>query len=176
MKRLLSIGIVSLAAAMVLFVAFHHTRAQGESSAAWGPTHLSATQKSDPLPKNLNHELFRTYFVHVPGTTEPAGPSALDSGTTFKCWLPCTLEVEQNVQVGNNTKTGNTWGLGVMLDGSLVATPFVGEAPTDTSYVIGTYVYTTSLDPGTHTVQSWIDTDDGLVLGFNNLTYRIYVP
>ena len=184
MKRLVRIGIVSMAAAVVLFAAFHYMRAQGEgpSSVVKAPHALSAPLTVGPPSKPVSHDLQTTYFtqglcVDIP---ETAGEFvAVDNPTTFKCWFPkgCTLEIEQSMQVGGVTHVSNAWGPVVQLDGVyLQYSPLVGETPTDGYYVLGTSNQSILVTRGTHTVQSFVSSWYGLHVYNYHINYRVYVP
>jgi hypothetical protein len=179
MKRLLKIGIPSLAAAVVLFAAFHYIRAQGE-----GPGTVAKTPEALVTPAVIGlpavaHVLYWTYMTNatpLSGTSESAGLFAIDSPLEFTCHLPCTLEIEQSAQLGYVDYTSNEVDLGALLDGSLTLFPIVGETATDYSYTSFNYTQSFSLKPGTHTVQSYGESSDGVYLGFYHMNYRVYVP
>lgn len=183
MKRLLRIGIVSLAAAGVLFAAFHFTRAQGQAS--WHAKNFSPAPKvsqSDQSSKPVRHDLLKTFFTQ--GYYDGGGPSlpahtdtALDSPNTFYCWLPCTLEVDAKVEVWNGKAAYNWLWLDVIVDGEDLGKGVpVAEAPEDGGVVVGPFDWTVSLKPGTHTVQSFVGPDAEVSLvGWHN-NYRIYAP
>jgi hypothetical protein len=112
------------------------------------------------------------------GTEETGGVNLpVDNLTTFKCLLPCTLEIEQTVQVGAVSYAANWWAPVVNVDGSPLAySPFVGQVPTDDSYVLATVNQSISLKPGTHTVQSFVYSYYGLYLEDYHINYRVYTP
>jgi len=91
MKRLVRMGFVSLAAAVVLFAAFHHMRAQGERS----PSAVNAPQaSSQSAPEfvtktSVARTLLATYInQRYAGVSEASyGNVAIDGLTTIKC--PC---------------------------------------------------------------------------------------
>jgi hypothetical protein len=183
MKRLLRIGIVSLAAAGVLFAAFHFTRAQGQ--APWKTKKFSPAPKvsqSDLSSKPVQHNLVKTFFTQA--YYDGGGPSipaetdfGLDSPNTFYCWLPCTLEVDAKVEVWNGKAADNWLWVGVLVDGEDLGEGVpVAEVPEDGSIVVGPFDWNVSLQPGTHTVQSFVGADAEVSLvGWHN-NYRIYFP
>jgi hypothetical protein len=185
MKRLLRIGIVTLAAAVVLFAAFHFVRAQGEGQGS--RSRKPTPQFVEPLTyvtgsPGVPHFLTANYFSQgFPETWESAGvPHPVDSLTTFKCPLPCTLEIDQKVNVGWNDGEPADWiWLGAVVDGSLTTAPYytaVDELPEDESWVMGVMDQTVCLKAGTHTVQSWLEADQGAELWDYHINYRVYVP
>ncbi len=179
MKRLLRIGIPSLAAAVVLFAAFHYIRAQGQMSpnAVKAPKALVVPATTGP---NVPHVLLATYMNQVlnSGISESAGINqTVDGLVTFKCLLPCTLEIEQSVQAGEVYYTGNYWYIGVFMDGSpLPYGPFQGYLPSDGTWVVGNVNQSISLTPGTHTVQSFVVSYAGLIVEDYHMNYRVYTP
>lgn len=182
MKRLLIIGMTSLAALAVLFGAFHFMRAQGRAS--WKTKKFSpAAQaaKTDTPSKPVQYELARTFFTQAYYDGE--GPdieadttTALDSPNTFYCWLPCTLEVDAKPEVwAGADETGSWLWVDEYIDGQATGdfVP-VAEVPEDGSVVVGPFDWTYNLQPGLHTVQTYILVDDGAELvGWHN-NYRIY--
>ena len=182
MKRLVRIGFVSLAAAVVLFAAFHRMRAQGERS----PNAVNAPQaSSQSTPEfvtktSVARTLLATYINQgYSGTTEPSYEGvAIDGLTTIKCpWPGCTLEIEQNVQIGNVNYADNTWYLYVDVDGSqFLAGEAIGQTPLDSDYATGTLIQSGTLTPGTHTVQSFVLSVKGLYLSNYHIDYRVYRP
>ena len=178
MKRLLRIGIVSLAAAVVLFAALPYMRAQGASSSTSPkkPEVLAEFKGSD---RSVPHLLVATYMTDAAPssfTEESAGFFTIDDTVTFKCLLPCTLEVDQTAQLGDVDYTSNEVAVGPILDGSYTGGPYAGETATDNSSATFHYTESFPLTPGTHTVQAWGDSTYGVGLGFYHNNYRVYVP
>jgi len=176
-KRLLRIAIVSLAAVMVLFAAFHFMRAQGNPSGSVTldkPLMAESSVTSDPV----GHYLERTYMVQgVPETTEAAGALWIDpSATSFRCWRPCTLEASITAGLGNVDYASNTFDYGYSVDGGLVLARPIGTVPSDYSPVMGTWSESFSLSPGAHTVQSRGFTIYGAELYDYHIDYKIYEP
>jgi hypothetical protein len=186
MKRLLRIGIVSLAAAVVLFATSQHMRAQGRWPSNGAPKASSASHTIDTSSKPVGHTLLTTYFTQanyeITAPYEPglAFDNALDSPTTIKCPFHegCTLEIEQSVDAGGVTSSDNWWGPFVELDGAIIYAYFVpvGETPTDESFVLVTSNQSTPLTCGKHTVQSFVYSFDGLYIWAYHINYRVYVP
>jgi hypothetical protein len=174
MKRLLRIGIASLAAAVVLFAASHYVRAQG----TW-PSN-GASQTNDPSRHYTT--LLKTYstqaYVYPYIKYETGGEHlALDGVTTFECPVldGCTLEIEVSVDVGDVDSPDNWWGPFVQVDGSWLSySPPVGETPTDKSYVLVTSNLSTPVTFGKHKVQSFVYSYDGLYVCSYHINYRVF--
>jgi len=187
MKRLVMIGIASLAAAVVLFAAFHYIRAQGQGT--W-PSHEALKASSVPKTNDLSsskpvyHNLLKTFFTQdyvFPYIKYETGYEhlALDDVTTFQCpsLLGCTLEIEVSVDVGDVSHADNWWGPFVQVDGVYTGyNPPVGETPTDESYVLVTSSQSTPVTFGKHTVQSFVFSYYGLYVCSYHINYRVYAP
>jgi hypothetical protein len=185
MKRLVSIVIVSLVAAVVLFAAFHHMRAQGETSTSVFKSAQAAvaSKTDDHSSKPVSHTLLTTYFTQLTtGTSTPITPASednpIDNPTTFKCpWPGCTLEIEQSVQMCAGSASGNGWAPLAQVDGNWLSySPYVGEVPADGKCVLTTSNQTTAVTPGKHTVQSFVWADDAASLANWHINYRVYIP
>ena len=184
MKRLLRSGIVSLAAAIVLFVAFHYMRAQGEKSPNLsGLTPVPQSETADP--KVAHDTLVATYITQGYSGATNTGYSpltlltAVDCVTTIKCpWPGCTLEVEASIQVGGVTYTSNEWGTLPQIDGAFAPWPgpWLGETLTDGGWSLATLNWSGPLTPGTHTVQSFAGSYYGMGIYSYHINYRVYVP
>jgi len=183
MKRLVSAVILSLVAAVVLFAAFHYMRAQGETSNDMfsAPQASSTSKTDDSSSKPVPHTLLTTYFTQGDrgGAAETAYEALpVDNPTTFKCrWPGCTLEIEQSMQV-NGSSADNEWALLIYVDGSpsFSYSPWVGEVPSDGSYVLATSNQSIPVTPGKHTVQSYVGSKYGLALWNYHINYRVYAP
>lgn len=128
----------------------------------------------------MSHALVKTFFTQ--NYYDGEGPAisaetdfALESPNTFYCWLPCTLEIDVKPEVWNGDAAKNWLWVDVLVDGEDTSAP-VAEVPADGSIVVGPFNWTVSLQPGTHTVQSfvWVNSAVDLVGWHNN--YRIYFP
>lgn len=185
MKRLVTIVIVSLVAAVVLFAAFHYMRAQGGSSTSVlkGAQAAVASKTDDHSSRPVSHSLLATYFTQLStssSTPITAGSenNPIDDVTTFKCpWRGCTLEIEQSVQMCNGSVSSNRWATLVQVDGTWAGySPYVGEVPADGDCVLATTNQTTPVTPGKHTVQSFVYADDAAELANWHINYRVYIP
>ena len=185
MKRLLRIGIVSLSAAVVLFAAYHYLRAQGQATPPATPHPLvDPISVSPPAPPQvLKETIFSQGYPQTSGAETGGTIYAIDSPNTFRCWRPCTLEVDQKVNEGNfgtPSATDNWLWLAFVVDGPAptvgTEAPFyaVDELPTDGSWVMGVLDTTVSLKPGTHTVQSFVYLNHDGTLWDYHINYRIY--
>jgi hypothetical protein len=183
MNRIVKIGILSLAAAVVLFAGYHRLRAQEKKSAnVKAPSEQQHFTTSETSGGPVGHFLIESFFTQgfAVGIPETGGEDlAVDTPTTIKCpsHEGCTLEIEQSVQVGLGSASENLWGSAVQLDGSYLAySPYVGEVPTDGSYVLATGSQTIPLTYGPHTVQSFVFSYFGLTLEDYHINYRLYIP
>lgn len=179
MRRLLRIGILFMVAAVVLFAAFHFTRAQGKKASPvmeapqW---QVPSTLPADPhTPSyNLVSNLFTQNYA-IEQSLEPGGYPLEPGPTHFYCWAPCTLEININADLGGNDAVGNWLGLGYEVDGQFSGWTAVTEVPSDDSWVQATWDWTVNLKPGEHSVQSGVDTYFGAGLWSYHNNYRIYM-
>jgi hypothetical protein len=189
MKRLLRIVIVSLAAAVVLFVAAHLNRAQGKGGKNGGsvPAVLPATSTSST--PGLPHVLVASYMTQG----LPEAPTSLTGSTwypeesnplSFKCLTPCTLEIQNSVNLGDSTDYSGAydWYLETLVDGSpapIAQLPDGTDIATvgpDGASVQGTLDQFVCLPRGTHTVQTEVKSDQDANLFWWENNYRVYIP
>ena len=52
--------------------------------------------------------------------------------------------------------------------------PFLGVIPSDGTYVAGSFAQNTSVSPGTHTVQTFVYTDNGANRSIYEIQYQVY--
>lgn len=186
MKRLVKLGVASLAAAVVLFAAYHHVRAQEKRpnnlmSAA--PANVEA-QTSEAAVAGIPHSLLATYINsgNLDGESE-AGTEflALDSLTSIRCpnHAGCTLEVEENVELGGSTAAGNGFNIFPLIDGAPPGASYItsaGQTLPDGGLAVTTCVSTYSITYGTHTIQTSVVSTYGMNVGHYNNSYRVYAP
>jgi hypothetical protein len=183
MKRLLRIGIVSLAAGVVLFAAFHYIRAQGKGYSGLTPPPAPVLPKVlPPDPRRALHVLLASYITQdYPWIELDAGDyywSFLESAPTFfTCLTPCTLEINQNVSVLGGSASSNELWFAYILDGNFSWWWPVTPVPSDGSAVEGTVGLNVSLTPGKHCIWSLVSTwpNNSWVAYYHN-DYRVYVP
>jgi hypothetical protein len=186
MKRLLRIGIVSLAAVVVLFTAFHFIRAQGKAPAFQAGSKtlppapkfvMPLTAPKDPVGHFLISNIFTQDFPEVEIYGGEAGYVQLEPQPVyFRCTLPCTLEINQNVNVGLGEDPDNWLYLSYVLDDQWSGWTAVDSVLEDGAWVEGTWDQTVSLRPGRHWIVSFVDTDDPAGLYYYHNNYRIYYP
>jgi hypothetical protein len=180
-------GIVSLAAAVVLFAAFCHLRAQEEKRPSTATSLASAQvepQTSELAVAGVPHRLLATYVNHGNLDGELQSGTVflpLDSLTSIKCPNPtgCTLEVEQNVEVGGVTYADNGWVAFPLLDGGVPGASYIfsaGNTLTDGNNSVGTCDSTFSMTYGTHTVRTLVASTYGVRVYAYNINYRVYAP
>jgi hypothetical protein len=178
MNRLLRIAILTFTAATVLVIASPQLQAQSK----W-PKHnpnVSSGQASQQSAESVPGALRKSYFTqgdYVNLYEEADQMLALDDPTTVVCpsRRGCVLEIEQSLSVGGVDSTGNWCGPFVEVDGIGNPAPPAGETPTDFSYIHTGSIWTTTLTPGKHTVQSFIYSYHGLYVWSYHNTYRVYV-
>jgi hypothetical protein len=183
MKRLVKVGILSLAAAIVLFAGYSRLRAEGgKSTTIHGGTsvHPSVKVNSDVVTLSTIHNLLGTVITQGnSGAVNPAGTyTTIDSPVTVNCPYEggCTLEVEQNVQV-DSTENENLYGTIFTVDGYYNGdAPYLGETNIDGALVTGTSVGSVALTHGTHTLQSSVLSYYGLTVDVYHISYRVYAP
>jgi hypothetical protein len=183
MKRFVKIAIVSLATAVVLFAPFRSIQAQGNKASNHAPAHTAqpATQTSETITNATPHFLLATFLTQgVPETAEGAEVFfTIDSPTTFYCpnRTGCTLVITQNVEVNGGDASGNLWAIGCNVDSVSVCDGYwQGETLVDGNYSTGTELSTLSVTRGSHTVNSWVYSFDGLTLAYYNISYQLYIP
>jgi hypothetical protein len=182
---------------MVSMLAFAQTPAVtvtpgGGDSLGDGPTQELPQLTLGPLSSVGNdvelgaaHTLYATFakYNNTP-TFAGGGTQPLDDATTVTCPVgggSCLIEFDQYVQIGSSA-TNNRWAICSKLDGVFVSTPncpYQGYTNFGGNYFykVGSFVqFAGSVSPGTHTVRTFIDSDDGLTVGIWSLTYRVYQP
>ena len=184
MKRFLRIAIVFFAAATVLFVAAHFTRAQvkaGKHGRTNVPSVLPAT--IPPAIPGLPHFLAASYMTQG----YPETPASMNGGTwypeesnplSFKCVVPCTLEIQNSVNLYTPDYEGydddywlETWVDGTLapINGDIATIPYEGS-------VQGTLDQFLCLKPGIHTVWTEVKSDEDSELYWWENNYRVYAP
>ena len=102
---------------------------------------------------------------------------------SFKCHTPCTLEIQNSVNLGNSPDSGaydcyletfvdgSPAPIAQLPDGTDIAT--VGD---DGAAVQGTLDQFVCLPKGTHTVYTEVESDQDAYLFWWENNYRVYVP
>jgi hypothetical protein len=129
----------------------------------------------------VNHVLKSTLFDGgqiKAGFLNKAGVFVFANSVSFKCTTACTLEVEIMEEVGNNKTAKNFWDICAEVDGGKTATPciFQGTLPTDSSFVIGNYLWSVPLPAGAHTAEPEVGVAAPATIANFHITYHIYQP
>ena len=117
----------------------------------------------------------------VLGTNIPAATfTPVDAAITLTCpgiTGSCLLQADQWIQTGLGSSTFNEFALCFYVDGVAVnGCYYNGSTPADSSFVMGTASQGTSVPHGTHTVQTYVYSNNGALMNYYNFTYRIYKP
>jgi hypothetical protein len=131
------------------------------------------------------HTLYATYAKYNDTITlKAAGYAQLDDATTVTCPVgggSCLIEFDQFVEIGSSA-TDNRWAICSQLDGVFVSAPncpYQGYADFGGNYfykVGSSFQFAGSVSPGTHTVQTFVNSDYGLAVGGWSLKYQVYQP
>jgi hypothetical protein len=114
------------------------------------------------------------------GATVPAGFAPVDAATNLRCpgTRTCTFEADQNLQVFSSTSTA--WAICTSVDGNFMAEPscpYLGLAGGTGFFQTGTFAQSMSgITPGTHSVQTFVYSDNGLDVYNYAFVYHIYTP
>ncbi len=109
-----------------------------------------------------------------------AGDQPLDTGaTTITCPGPgsCLIEIDDFVQIGSNA-ADNLWSICAKVDGVYVDTPYgpyqgYTHIAGQYLYSVGSFVQFAVVSPGTHTVQTFIYSQDGLTESIWSISYKV---
>jgi len=119
--------------------------------------------------------------VSIPPTTY----TPIDNLLNFTCsYASCTVTAEVHVELFGNAGSGNESVLCAALDGVYMpppgnnqGCPYTGELPTDMRFSSFSFAFTQSgVTTGKHTIQSFVYTDGGAMLGDYSIIYRLYTP
>ena len=185
MRRLSMWVAASIIGAAVLGALTHgHVSAGGGSPVAGG---IGAGRSPQPdavvlKGRKLKSTAFSSDIFLPDGTPLPSDSQPLDSPITISCSAKsggsCTFSAEQWVQVAGTT-ADNRILMCTYLDGFLAfgTCVFSGLVPTGSFFAAFSYVQTLKgVSPGSHTVQTFVNTDNGGTLGSYTITYRVYQP
>jgi hypothetical protein len=107
-----------------------------------------------------------------------AGYTEIDA-TTVKCTKPtCTIAVGITAQAGNQAVAQVPWAACAVVDGNFAPNgcPFLGELPTDNTYVTGATTQTFSVTKGTHAVSFDIYVTSAATAGVYDVQYELLTP
>jgi hypothetical protein len=80
-------------------------------------------------------------------------------------------------QIGGNKTAKNNWDICAAIDKTGTPCFFQGALPTDSSFVIGNYIWSMSLRAGAHTAQPEVGVEAGAAtISSFHITYHIYQP
>jgi hypothetical protein len=181
MSRFIKFGLIA-AVAFVMFGAHSYVLAQQGSETGKRPDSASALAPQ-PEVAGINHVLERTYINSAtPGffNSVAAGMQPIDALTSIVCpgtTGTCTIEVDQNIQL-YATSSSDVVSLCFVVDGSSPECPsLVDPTPAPGTFIDVTFQQKISgVSHGSHTVQSAIETSNGIDVGYYTFTYRVYKP
>lgn len=179
-KRFVKIGIVSLGAVVMLLSAVHHTRAQGPNPST---ITLGTAAPADPQPANpVPHILIASFMTGTfpsPHIVESAATfQPVDTKFSFDCVAPggCTVEYATTQSVyGTTSDATDYWYALAAVDGSATVAS-QGYLPTDGNLVTGTFANSVHVAQGSHSLQTFVYSTDGLDLAYWHTVYRVYIP
>jgi hypothetical protein len=170
--------------AAVLGILTHAEVATAGGESVAGGIGLDDSSKPDATVlkgRKLKNTVFSSDVFFPSGKALALGTQALDSAITLSCSgkgvTSCTYSAEQWVQVAGTT-TDNR----VLMCTYLDSIPFgnclfSGLVPTGSFFAVFSYIQTLSgVAPGSHTVQTFVTTDNGGTLGSYAITYSVYEP
>jgi hypothetical protein len=142
---------------------------------------LSAVPARAQDAASVNHVLKSTLFDGGPvkrGGLPKPGLYFFTKPVSFTCTSACTLEVSIMEQLSGNATAKNLWDICADVDGKTDGFPclFQGTLPTDSSAVIGNYLWAVPLAAGTHTAQPLAGVSAAAVISNFQIAYRIYQP
>jgi hypothetical protein len=130
---------------------------------------------------SVNHVLKSTLFDEETtikdGFLPKPGLYVFTTPVSFSCTAACTLEVEIMEQMGENKTAKNSWYICVEVDKTGISCPLQGNLPTDSSFVVGNYIWSMSLPAGAHTAQPEVGVEAGpATIESFHITYHVYQP
>jgi len=161
--------------------------AQSQSTSPGAAPANPPLQRSVNPPAGANHILQGTYFSvgnHFSAMAPPATYTPVDNPQTIQCpgsSGTCTIEADMWVETGNTSiGTPNNFALCASVDGVFIengACYYSADTPNDASFVTGTRSDTRGgYAVGSHTVQTYIYTNNGTPVQQYNVSYRVYKP
>ena len=157
----------------------------GSALAASGHSQTRAVHNVPATPAAFAKEtLEATYIEHGDSSTaEAAGFFPIDPSHSIKCGAKagktCTIEINASVEGGDTTTASNQVALPWEIDGTFVGLggPYIGETAADGSFSEFTYSdFQQGVTPGTHTVQVFGYSTNGLTLAYWSITYQVFQP
>ena len=176
MKKLVTI-VFTVTVVVALFGAYRQVRAAGYERRENAPVR-SVTPVSPPVVLTA-HSLLTAYVDQGDsGTTVGSGYTGVDSPVTINCQSSagCTIAAEHWLEVGESTTSGNYWAICTEVDGTTLSCPLQGYAPSDGSFLMGSFNQSTAVPPGTHTIQEVVYSANGVGIYNYHNTYNLYRP
>jgi hypothetical protein len=175
---------------LVLLGTYRCVFAQVESDEGNPPTSVRSSRSASPLSLAPNEVLQQNYLVHgtLSGTSFPAGQyTAVDSPQMVQCpgkSGTCTIAANIWVQTGDRFSTSNNYAVclyvdGVSVDSSNISNGchYTENTPSDGTFVEGSELNQLSgVSIGSHTVQTFLYTNDGTAVYNFNISYQVYKP
>lgn len=152
--------------------------ASAPSASVAGQGNAQLVSPATAAPKEA---LLATYSESGEGGSLPAATlTAIDPVNKVTCPAgdSCTIETTISIQLQATTSdAGDRFGAPWQLDGNYTGEfgPFLGELPTDGSYIGDTWTDKESgVTPGKHKVQVFGYADDGANVAYWTVTYQVY--
>ena len=198
MRRAMYGAVAFMALALVLFGAYRHVSAQGESKRGNPPASAPISHKASISHNTIEasvatrENLVGTYFVtgNQNGTSFAAGEfTAVDSPLTVDCTgtsvTTCTIVADMWVQTGGASTPSNNYAVCLYVDGVNVDTfgdgsngcHYTEDTPSDGTFIeAGEENLLSGVALGTHTVQTFLYTNNGTPVNYYNISYHVYKP
>jgi hypothetical protein len=150
------------------------------------PVNSQVGQGKGLPPAGGSHTLQSTYFSNgnrFSGMVAPATFVGVDSVQNITCpgTGTCSIEADMWVETGNiDLGTPNNFAICAAVDGVFFENGtcyYTANTPSDFSFVTGTRSDTIGgISAGTHTVQTFIYSNNGTAVQQYNISYRVYKP
>ena len=190
MRRAMHGAIAFMALALVLFGAYRNVSAQEESKRGNPPASAPVSHNAMAPSFATNHVLERNYLVHgtLNGIFFPANTyTAVDSPLKVQCpgmSGKCTIVADMWVQTGNANAEHNNYAVCLYVDGVNVdkydssnGCNYTEDTPSDGTAVEGSEENSLSgVALGSHTVQTFLYTNNGTPVFNYNISYHVYKP
>lgn len=184
-----AVGLMAVALAIGLLGTYRQVFAQEESRQGNSPGTVLASPAETSSDPATNQVLQRNYLVHGTrsGTSFPSEYTAVDPVKTVECpgsAGTCTITAEIWVQTGSSTTGSNNYVVCLYVDGVSVYVPdhtngchYTADTPADRTFVEGSGLNQLSgVKVGSHTVQTFLYTENGTHVYNYNIAYHVYKP
>lgn len=150
----------------------------GRPASPFSPVAAGQLKVQPPTVLTARHLKSTALSTGSSGVTAGPGFAAIDQVTTLRCpgTKTCTFEADQNVEASGSWDN-NRWGICTKVDGTYMPyCPYLGYL-TNGGFQAGSFIASMSgLSPGSHSVQTFIYTDDGAQIDIYAILYRVYTP